>query len=99
MILNAGKKAGYIFISPDIRIPDWIDAKTENTVPMLHKSSIEIIEDIYSAILPGSIIPIRLGKPNLKKKDYLYTRLEFLINVLAEAGYSLTDVKTLMELN
>ena len=99
MIINAGKKAGYIYISPDIRIPDWADSKTENVLPGFRKSPADIIEDIYLSALPGSIIPIRLGKTNLKKKDYLYLHTELLITVLAEAGYSFTDVKTLMSGN
>lgn len=99
MIVNAGKKAGYIYISPDIRTPDWINSKAENVLPQLYKSSAQIIDDIYSDIAPGSIIPIRLGKTDLQRKDYIYSQLELLINVITEKGYSITDIKTLMNEN
>lgn len=96
LIINAGKKAGYIFISPDVRLPDWIGTDDKISVPSLYKSSAELIEDICESVASGSIIPIRIGKAFSPRGDYLYSNLQLLIDVLKEIGYSITDIKTLM---
>lgn len=97
MIINAGKKAGYIFISPDIRIPDWISSADKTSLPSLYKSSAEIIEDVCKSVHTGSIIPIRLGKTKPERVDYLYGNLQLLIDSLSGIGFTFSDVKTLME--
>ncbi|UTC77287.1 polysaccharide deacetylase family protein [Treponema sp. OMZ 799] len=96
LIVNAGKNAGYIFISPDVRVADWLSPDEKFAVPSLYKSSAELIEDIADAVQPGSIIPIRIGRSFSSRNDYLYYNLQLLIDVLTEMGYEITDVKTLM---
>lgn len=95
-IINAGKKAGYIFISPDIRIPDWITTNNNATQMGSDKTPAEMIEDICDNVRNGSIIPIRLGKTKPARNDYLYLKLQLLINALSELGYSFTDIEGLM---
>lgn len=97
MIINAGKKAGYIFISPDIRIPDWITSEDTSVQAAFYKSSAEIIEDICTSVSSGSIIPIRLGKSSPHGTDYLYLKLQLLIDSLSEIGYEFTDIDGLMK--
>ena len=97
MIITAGRKAGYVFVSPDIRIPDWISSADKPSLSALYKPSAEIIGDICAAVRPGSIIPIRLGKTKPERGDYLYSNVQLLIDSLSEMGFSLTDIKTLME--
>lgn len=97
MFVNAGKKAGYTFISPDMRLADWINSDEKSSVPSLYKSSAELIEDICDTVFVGSIIPIRIGKTSSPRNDYLYHNLQLLIDVLTEMGYSITDIKTMMD--
>lgn len=97
MIINAGKKAGYIFISPDIRIPDWITSADKPEQSVFYKPPAEIIEDICASVSSGSIIPIRLGKTSPHGTDYLYLKLQLLIDSLAEMGYEFTDIDGLMK--
>lgn len=96
LIINAGKNAGYIFISPDVRVADWLSSDDKFTVPSLYKSSADLIEDIADAVQTGSIIPVRIGRTLSNRGDYLYYNLQLLIDVLTEMGYEITDVKTLM---
>ncbi|MGI5066747.1 polysaccharide deacetylase family protein [Treponema putidum] len=96
LIVNAGKSAGYVFISPDVRVADWLSADEKLTVPSLYKSSAELIEDIADSVQPGSIIPIRIGKALSSRGDYLYYSLQLLIDVLTEMGYEITDVRTVL---
>lgn len=97
LIIRAGKSAGYTFIAPDISIPDWIGSSDRYSVPSLYKTSEEIINDIISSVQPGSIIPIRLGKTDSGRKDYLYMRLELLINAIMEKGFSVVNISELMK--
>lgn len=97
MIINAGKKAGYIFISPDIRIPDWITSADKPAQAALYKPSAALIEDICTSVSSGSIIPIRLGKTSPHGTDYLYLKLQLLIDSLLEMGYAFTDIDGLMK--
>lgn len=98
LIVNAGKNAGYVFISPDVRVADWLSPDEKFAAPSLYKTSAELIEDIADAVQPGSIIPIRIGRSLSTRSDYLYYNLQLLIDVLTEMGYEITDVKTLMGL-
>ncbi len=97
MMINAGKKAGYIYISPDIRIPDWISKDNQRELKALYKSPPEIIEELSTSIAPGSIIPISLSKNSAGQDEHFYSYLQLLIDVLKELGYSISDIKGLME--
>ncbi len=97
MMINAGKKAGYIYISPDIRIPDWMSKDNRRQLHALYKSPPQIIENLCDTIAPGSIIPISLSKKSGINEEYFYSYLQLLITVLKELGYSITDIKGLME--
>ena len=96
LIVNAGKNAGYVFISPDVRVADWLSPDEKFAVPSLYKTSAELIEDIADSVQTGSIIPIRIGRALSNRGDYLYYNLQLLIDVLTEMGYEITDIKTLM---
>lgn len=97
LIAKAGKKAGYVYVSPDIIIPDWITSNDKNKTLALYKNSAAIIEDICAEISPGSIIPIRLGKTFPERIDYLYSNLQLLIDAVTEMGYTITDIQSLMK--
>lgn len=97
MIISAGKLSGYTFIAPDISVPDWLVNADRYSVPALYKKSGEIIDDIISSMETGSIIPIKLGKADSNRNDYLYMRLELLLNAVIENGYSVVTVSELMQ--
>jgi len=46
---------------------------------------------------PGSIIPIRIGANEKVRTDYLFNRLDVLLDALLRAGYEVVPVSTLME--
>ncbi|ULQ59417.1 polysaccharide deacetylase family protein [Brucepastera parasyntrophica] len=96
MIIAAGEKAGYRYISPDITVLDWVTSGQKTNVPGLYKKSAEIIEDVIAEKKPGSIIPVRIGKPG-GRDDYLFDKTDLLINALVEAGYSIVTVDTLIQ--
>jgi hypothetical protein len=56
-----------------------------------------MIDRIIHLKRPGSIIPIRLGLLPGGRRDYLYLRLEVLLDALVRAGYSVVPVSTIIE--
>lgn len=96
LILEAGNKAGYRYVSGDISVLDWIGAEQEKYMPGFYRSAAVIIEDVMKAVKPGSIIPVRIGKTTAWRDDYLFDRIDLLVNALTESGYGIVTVDTLI---
>lgn len=96
-ILSAGEKAGYRYITPDILVPDWLSVEQEGKMPGLYKNAVQLVEDIVREKQPGSIIPIRIGKPDGKRDSFLFEKVDLLINALIESGYELVSLDTLIQ--
>ena len=97
MIAEAGEKAGYRTVSPDVSVLDWVTMDQNRTLPGLCKDSATLIEDVLAAKKPGSIIPVRIGKPEGPRPDYLYDKIDVLINALIEDGYDIVSVDELIK--
>jgi peptidoglycan/xylan/chitin deacetylase (PgdA/CDA1 family) len=95
-ILDAGNKAGYRYISGDVTVLDWVGAEQARTMPGLYRSSSELVEDIMTAVKPGSIIPVRIGKGSAVRSTYLFDDVDLLVNGLVERGYEIVTVDTLI---
>jgi peptidoglycan/xylan/chitin deacetylase (PgdA/CDA1 family) len=97
-IAAAAAAAGYRTIGRDLDPLDWIgrdEARHLGTVPL---SASDMIDRIMKEKRPGSIIPIRLGLlPGGGRGDYLFLRLEVLLDALLRAGYDIVPVSTVME--
>jgi len=95
MILKAGQKAGYRYVSGDVTVLDWVTAEQERVMPGLYRPAATLIENIMETKKPGSIIPVRIGTSG-ERSDYLFEKTDLLINALIEAGYSIVTVDTLI---
>jgi hypothetical protein len=56
----------------------------------------ELIESILERVQPGSIIPVQIGRSG-ERDDYLFQRLDLLINGLLNEGYEIVTVHELRE--
>jgi peptide subunit release factor 1 (eRF1) len=79
-----------------------VPLRDENGLSRLYKPTAEIIEDVIAAKRPGSVIAMTVGKPGDDRpdggrNDYLFQRLDVLINGLIEQGYEIVPVSTLMD--
>ncbi len=70
----AAAEVGYTTIGRDIDPLDWITRADARRSPGAYKSASRIVDEIFAAKAPGSIIPIRLGIPPSGRDDYLYNR-------------------------
>ena len=95
-ILDATGKMNYSYIGRDVDPQDWISLDGDIGQRYLYKRNPEILEQVLREVRPGSIIPIRIGRPG-ERDDYFYMKLDLLINNLLQSGYEIVTVGTLQE--
>lgn len=95
-ILEAAKSMNYQYIGRDIDPLDWVN-RIDFTTASLYYNVNTIVDKILQQVQPGSIIPIRIGKPEGDRDGYLFQELPLLINALLSEGYSIVPVSTLIE--
>jgi hypothetical protein len=81
---------------------DWVPRRDGAGVTGLYRSSSEIVERILEDKKPGSVVAMRVGTPGESsayggRDDYLFQKLDLLINRLTERGYDIVPVSTLIE--
>lgn len=96
-ILDAAGKMNYSFIGRDVDPLDWVSETEGKSIPGLYMSARKIVERIMEKVLPGSIVPLRIGVPEGGREDYLFRELSLLVNALLSEGYEIVPVSTLIE--
>ncbi len=96
-LVSAARSAGYKTIGRDIDPYDWVGKSDVRRSYVPYLSASEIIDQIMQKKRPGSIIPIRIGANEKVRTDYLFNRLDVLLDALLRAGYEVVPVSTLME--
>lgn len=99
-ILEAGRQANYVYVGRDVDSLDWVPRRTDAGLSMLYMPAAELVERIVEEKKPGSIISMTVGVPGgdeAGRDDFLFHRLDLLINSLIERGYEMAPVSTLIE--
>jgi peptidoglycan/xylan/chitin deacetylase (PgdA/CDA1 family) len=101
-IVAAGQDVNYTYVGTDVDSLDWVPKRDESGTSRLYYPTSELIERILTEKKPGSIISMTVGvpaedKPYGGREDYLFQRLDLLINNLVDRGYSVEPVSVLME--
>jgi hypothetical protein len=76
---------------------DWISRGDSRRLALAQLSAGDMIDRIVEAKRPGSVIPLRLGILSGGRPDYLFLRLDVLLDALVRSGYTVVPVSTLME--
>lgn len=95
-IIQASLKQDYTYIGRDFDTLDWVPKDKGAVLNNLYLDSSEIIERIMKFKQPGSIIPVTIGK-EAYRDDYLFDKLDLLIEALTASGYKLVTVSELIE--
>ncbi|MFW5811428.1 MAG: polysaccharide deacetylase family protein [Alkalispirochaetaceae bacterium] len=101
-IIEAAGEMNYAYIGRDVDSLDWVAERDETGISRLYMPTAEIIERVMEEKQPGSIIAMTVGRPGDDtpyggREDYLFQRLDVLLNNLIEEGYTVVPVSTLMD--
>jgi peptidoglycan/xylan/chitin deacetylase (PgdA/CDA1 family) len=96
-IARAAGEAGYRSSGRDVDPMDWVSREDARRLGIAQLSAGDMIDRIMEIKRPGSIIPVRLGILSGGRSDYLFLRIEVLLDALARSGYSVVPVSALME--
>jgi peptidoglycan/xylan/chitin deacetylase (PgdA/CDA1 family) len=96
-IIASAFRVGYRTIGRDIDPMDWVGKNEERKIGIPQYSASEMVDRIMQSLLPGSIIPIRIGILPGGRTDYLFGRINVLLDALVRSGYQIVPVSLLME--
>jgi peptidoglycan/xylan/chitin deacetylase (PgdA/CDA1 family) len=96
-IIAAGRELNYAYVSRDVDTLDWVTADPGKLAPDIYFPAAELVERVVARKKPGSILPILAGKPGGQREDYLFQKLDLLVDALLLRGYSVVTVSSLME--
>lgn len=102
LILEASTELDYVYIGRDVDSLDWVPRLDERGISRLYEPASDIVERVLEEKKPGSIVSMTIGRPLADRPyggrdDYLFQRLDVLINRLIERGYAVVPVSTLLE--
>jgi peptidoglycan/xylan/chitin deacetylase (PgdA/CDA1 family) len=96
-IAAAASRAGYLTVGRDVDPLDWVNRDEARRLGIPQYSASEMIDRIMSLKRPGSIIPVRLGLLPGGRGDYLFLRVDVLLDALVRSGYSVVPVSAVIE--
>ncbi|GHU49537.1 hypothetical protein FACS1894200_08280 [Spirochaetia bacterium] len=97
-IIRAAARAGYRTIGQDVDPMDWLSHEYAQRIGVEQMPAADMVELIMEHKQSGSIIPIRLGLlPGGRRSDYLFNRINVLLDALTQASYNVVPVSTLIE--
>ncbi len=97
LIERAGSRAGYRYVTPDVTPADWATVEQDSLMPGTYKRAADIVEEIVRALKPDSIVPVRIGVAPGTREDYLFDKIDVLLNAIIEEGYTIVPVDALSE--
>jgi peptidoglycan/xylan/chitin deacetylase (PgdA/CDA1 family) len=96
-IVAAGQEMNYSYIGRDIDPNDWV-AKSETAASTgLYLPASVLAERVIEGKKPGSIVPFLVGLGEGGRDDYLFHRLDIIVNELIRQGYEIVPVSTLLD--
>ena len=99
-VVRAGVSANYVYVGRDVDSLDWVPLFGDDGVSSLYRPSSDLVERVLSLKQPGSVVSVQVGTQDDARggrEDYLFQRLDILINGLLAQGYDVVPVSTLIE--
>ncbi len=99
-VISWGEQANYVYVGRDVDSLDWVPLFGQDGVSSLYEPSADLVERVLELKQPGSIVSVQVGTLDDARggrDDYLFQRLDILINGLLSQGYQLVPVSTLIE--
>jgi peptidoglycan/xylan/chitin deacetylase (PgdA/CDA1 family) len=96
-VSTAASQAGYTTVTRGADPLDWVSREDEIRLSLPQYSASEMVDRIMEAKIAGAVVPIRLGLLSGGRGDYLFNRLNVLLDALVREGYTVVTVSTLLE--
>jgi peptidoglycan/xylan/chitin deacetylase (PgdA/CDA1 family) len=96
-IVAASREMNYVYVSRDVDPLDWVTREMSFTARHLYLPAARLVERVIAEKKPGSVVPILVGTPKGIREDFLFQKLDLLIDGLMEKGYRVVPVTTLIE--
>jgi len=96
-IIAAAASAGYITVGRSLDPLDWMSREDSLRLGFPLRSVSEMVDYIVASARPGFIVPIRLGLLPGGRSDYLFNRINVLLDALIREGFVLTTVSNLID--
>jgi hypothetical protein len=96
-IISAAAEMNYAYVGRDLDSYDWVTATESNRARGIYLRAADLVERIIAEKKPGSIIPLQVGAGEGQREDYLFQKLDLLINELNRRGFDVVPVSTLIE--
>ncbi len=96
-IIAGGAEMNYAYVGRDVDSYDLVAASESLDGRGSYLPAADIVEHIVAEKKPGSIIPLRVGVGDARRNDYLFQKLDLLINELVRRGYEIVPVSSLIE--
>jgi len=88
--------AGYITVSRSIDTGDYISREEALRLNIRQTPGAEMIDQIIKKREANAIIPVRLGQLPGGRDDYLFQRIEVLLDALLRSGYVIVPVSSII---
>jgi peptidoglycan/xylan/chitin deacetylase (PgdA/CDA1 family)/WD40 repeat protein len=96
-VIAASAEMNYVYAGRDLDSYDWVTATESNQARGIYMRAADLVERIVAQKKPGSIIPLQVGAGEGRRDDYLFQKLDILINELIGRGYDVVPVSTLIQ--
>jgi len=92
----AAAASGYITVNRSLDPGDWMSREDTLRLNLRQIQPAEMIEQILEKRAAGAVIPIRLGLLPGGRDEYLFQRIEALLDALIRSGYAIVPVSTVI---
>jgi hypothetical protein len=96
-MLAAAAEMSYLYVGRDMDTSDWVAQTESNESRGIYLGAADLVEKLVAEKKPGSIVPVQIGVGEGGRDDYLFQKLDLVVNELARLGYEIVPVSTLIE--
>ena len=97
MIEAAAASAGYTTVNRDVDPGDWLSRDETLRLNLFPLNASQIIENIFERKSNNAVIPVRLGLLSGGRDEYLFQRIDVLIDALIRSGSEIVPVSSVIK--
>ena len=96
LVSSAAAANGYITVERTLDPNDWLSKEESLKLNMRQIPPAEIIEQVMRNVRGDAVIPVRLGLLSGGRDEYLFQRMDVLLDALIRSGYEIVPVSSVV---